>query len=115
MVFLSGRFLATRDLAALTLLVPLVLEAGVYVFVLNRLAQAVARYAHRDARRAGAVLLLVLVGCLAWTVLPVNTFDCMDGHGVKRCSALRMYFGWMRGRAAGTSLYTDARCGDFGW
>jgi hypothetical protein len=39
----------------------------------------------------------------------------MDGHGVKRCSALRMYFGWMRSRAAGTSLYVDARCGDFGW
>ncbi len=115
MAILSGRFLATRDLAALTLLVPLVLEAGVYVFILNRLARALARYAHRDARRAGAVLLVVLVACLAWTVLPVNTFDCMDGHRVKRCSALRMYFGWMRGRAAGTSLYTGAQCGDFGW
>jgi hypothetical protein len=114
MAVLAGRFLASRDPAALVFLVPLILEAGIYVFVLNKLAHVVTRYVHRDRRRTGAVLLVVLTGCL-WTVLPVNTFDCMDGHGVKRCSALRMYFGWMRSRAAGTSLYVDARCGDFGW
>lgn len=115
MAVLAGRLMATRDPGALVLLVPLVLEAGVYVFALNKLAHVVTRYVHRDRRRARAVLLTLLVGCLAWTVLPVNTFDCMDGHGVKRCSALRMYFGWMRARAAGTSRYVDAQCGDFGW
>jgi hypothetical protein len=39
----------------------------------------------------------------------------LDGHAVKRCTALRMYFGWMQRRAAATSLYVDAQCGDFGW
>ena len=99
----------------LVLLVPLILEAGIYVFVLNKLAGVVAGYVYRDHRRAGAVLLTLLVGGVAWTLLPVNTFDCMDGHGIKLCSALRIYFGWIPARAPGTSLYVDAQCGDFGW
>jgi len=115
MAVLAGRLVASRDPGALVLLVPLMLEAGIYVFVLNKLAHVVTRYLHPDRPRASAVLLTLLAGCLASTVLPVNTFDCMDGHGVRRCSALRMYFGWTLRRAPGTSLYIDAQCGDFGW
>jgi hypothetical protein len=115
MAVFAGRLVASRDPASLALLVPLVLEASLYVFLLNKLANVVTRYVHRDRRRGGAILLTLLIGCVAWTALPVNTFDCMDGHAAKRCSALRMYFGWMRGRPAGTSLYVEAQCGDFGW
>jgi hypothetical protein len=115
MAVLAGRLVESGDPAALVLLIPLILEAGIYLFVLNKVAYVVARYVHRDRRRPRAVLLSLLAGCVAWTVLPVNTFDCMDGHGATRCSALRMYFGWMRSRAPGTSLYVDAQCGDFGW
>jgi hypothetical protein len=106
---------ASRDPGVLVLLVPLVLEAAIYLFVLNKLAQVVSRYLYREGRRTRSVLLTLMAGCLVWMLLPVNSFDCMDGHGVTRCSALRMYFGWMRTRSPGTSLCVDSRCGDFGW
>jgi len=115
MAVLAGGMVDSGDPAVLILLVPLILEAGIYVFLLNKLALFVARYVHRDRRRGGPILIALLAGCLVWAALPVNAFDCMDGHGVTRCSALRMYFGWMRSRPPGTRLYTDARCGDFGW
>jgi len=60
-------------------------------------------------------MLLFLAVCAIWTVVPINTFDCMDGHPATRCSALRMYFGWLRETKPGTSLYSEAKCGDFGW
>jgi hypothetical protein len=31
------------------------------------------------------------------------------------CRALRLYFGWLREPGASESLYSGARCGDFGW
>jgi hypothetical protein len=115
MAVLAGRLVASRDPGSIVLLAPLVLEAGIYVFLLNMLARVVARYVDRDRRRAGTMVVTFWLGCLVWSALPVNTFDCMDGHPAQRCSTLRMYFGWMRSRPEGTSLYVDARCGDFGW
>lgn len=57
------------------------------------LAYRVTRIIQRDPKRAAAFLLVFLAACVVWTVVPINNFDCMDGHPVTRCSALRMYFG----------------------
>jgi hypothetical protein len=115
MAILAGKLVASRDPGVLVLLGPLVLEGGIYVFVLNKLAHVVTGYLHRARWRTGAVLMMLSAGFLVSTMLPVNAFDCMDGHSLKRCSALRMYFGWMESRAAGTSGFVDPGCGDFGW
>src|SRR5512138_1083791 len=80
MAVLAGRLVASRDPGTVVLLVPLILEAGIYLFLLNKLAHLVTRSVHRNRRRAGAVRLKALTVCLAWTVLPVNAFDCMDGQ-----------------------------------
>src|SRR5262245_50278107 len=53
MAVLAGSLVDSGDPAALVLLVPLVLEAGIYVFLLNKLALVVARYVQRDRRRGG--------------------------------------------------------------
>ena len=115
MAVLIVRFFSLRDPSGLIFVVPLALESALYLFLLNKLARGVTRIIQRDPQRAMIFIFVFLAACAIWTVVPINTFDCMDGHAVTRCSALRMYFGWLRETKPGTSLYSEAKCGDFGW
>jgi hypothetical protein len=115
MAILAVRLILKRDPAALILLIPLVLEAAIYLFVLNKLAQRITRHVHRDSSRTRILVLAFLAGSIAWTIVPINAFDCMDGHPLTRCSAFRMYLGWLRQTVPGSTLYQRARCGDFRW
>lgn len=115
MAVLAVRFFSLRDPGGLIFLIPLALESALYLFLLNKLAHRVTRIIQRDPKRAMVFTLVFLAACVAWTVVPINTFDCMDGHPVTRCSALRMYFGWLRETKPGETLYSEAMCGDFGW
>jgi len=104
------------DLAAIAFAIPIFLEAGVYAFLLRLLSLAIIRRLPSDPRKRRGVVALIFAGCVASAALPINLFDCMDGHGPTRCSALRMYFGWMRTpQVPESTLYSGARCGDFGW
>ena len=115
MAVLVVRFLSLRDPGALIFVIPLALESALYLFLLNKLAHRLTRVIQRDPKRAMIFMCVFLAACATWSVVPINTFDCMDGHAGTRCSALRMYFGWLRETKPGTSLYSEAKCGDFGW
>ena len=112
MAVLAARFVATLQPGVLLLLIPLMVEGVAYVVALHLIARAVVRRLPSDPRRARVAIGWIVAGCLLSTALPIQAFDCMDGHSVTRCSALQMYFGWLRARAPGETLYSGAQCGE---
>jgi hypothetical protein len=102
------------DPAALVLLAPLVIEAALYMYLLHKVAGWVARSIERNPGRARVALFTLVVAGITLIAVPINAYDCMDGHGLKRCSALHMYIGWAQKRPV-TAPYVEPECGDFGW
>jgi hypothetical protein len=102
------------DPAALVLLAPLVIEAAIYMYLLHKVAGWLARSIERNPGRARVALFASVIAGIALIAVPINAYDCMDGHGVKRCSALHMYVGWVHKRPI-TAPYVEPQCGDFGW
>ena len=115
-VFASRLAMSGLALAAIAFAIPLLVEIGVYAYLLHLATRAIVQRLPADPEANRLAIALLIVGCLATTALPLNHFDCMDGHGPTRCSALLMYFGWMRTpQVPESTLYSGARCGDFGW
>ena len=116
MIMFVAQLATSGDLVSIAFAIPTLLEAGVYAFLLRLLSLAIIRRLPSDPRKRRGVVALIFAGCVASAALPINQFDCMDGHGPTPCSALRMYFGWMRTpQVPESTLYSGARCGDFGW
>jgi hypothetical protein len=102
------------DPAALILLGPLVIEAAIYTYLLHKVAGWVARSMERHPLRAKGTLFTLVIAGITLIAVPIDAYDCMDGHGLKRCSALHMYIGWTEKRLI-TAPYIEPQCGDFGW
>lgn len=96
---------AMRDPVALGFAIGFLLYAAAYGLCLYWLAGWLARrlssYRVLTARRAWGLLIVAL---FVLTILPVYSFDCMDGASIRWCNWYELHVGWF---AAG------AACGDF--
>jgi hypothetical protein len=79
---------------------PLALEVALLLWLLRWIAKRLV------ARLSGRALAATAAGVLVLAMMPVYSWDCMDGHSLTWCSVPGML------RAAVTE---GRQCGDLGW
>jgi len=105
--FVNFAAIAWRDPAALVFVVAALLNLAVFGVGLYWLARFLSHQLSSRGmlgdRRAWIALMAIF---LILAVLPVYSFDCMDGAPLQWCNWYDLHLGWFRRGAA---------CGDFHW